>query len=218
MPLETNPQFINELDASWPTGQDTEGHGDDHFRNIKRVLKNTFPNINGAVLATQAELNILDEKTEGAALPAGTVTVFHQNTAPVGWTRVTTYHDRGLRLIGTGSVSSPGGRTFSSVFSSSYPTSQDALSVSQLPSHNHSINDPGHAHVVQLPAEGALCKQGGGGNSWDGGGNQATIQTTASAAAAGTNVSINNTGSGAAHGHTVNLDMMYVDFIVASKD
>lgn len=61
MGLESNPQYIPQLDDAWPLGTDSQDQGDDHLRNIKRVLKTQFPNIgNAAVLATAQELNQLD--------------------------------------------------------------------------------------------------------------------------------------------------------------
>lgn len=59
MPLEA-ATFISGLNASNPVGvSDPKSQGDDHLRLIKSTLLNTFPNITGAVNATQAELNRL---------------------------------------------------------------------------------------------------------------------------------------------------------------
>lgn len=49
--------FIDDLNQAWPLPSDKRRQGDDHFRLIKRVLKNTFPNLNAAVTATPADLN-----------------------------------------------------------------------------------------------------------------------------------------------------------------
>lgn len=51
--------YINQLVNTNPTGSDQKAQGDDHIRLIKAVLQSTFPNINGAVNATPAELNYL---------------------------------------------------------------------------------------------------------------------------------------------------------------
>lgn len=59
MALETG-SFISDLIATNPTGTDPRNQGDDHIRLVKSVLKSTFPNVTGAMLATQVELNILD--------------------------------------------------------------------------------------------------------------------------------------------------------------
>lgn len=70
MGLETvNNGKIHELNADNPTAADSVNRGDDHIRNIKKVIKETFSGINaeGAsavpVTAESAELNILDGAT-----------------------------------------------------------------------------------------------------------------------------------------------------------
>ena len=49
--------YINGLVESNPTSSDNANQGDNHLRLIKSTLKATFPNITGAVTATQADLN-----------------------------------------------------------------------------------------------------------------------------------------------------------------
>jgi len=49
--------YIDGLVATNPPGSDQASTADDHLRLLKSVLKNTFPNINGAVNATPAQLN-----------------------------------------------------------------------------------------------------------------------------------------------------------------
>ena len=56
---------LNELNTANPTGTDNKNQGDDHIRNIKKVIKDQFSGISGdsgsgAVTATAAELNKLD--------------------------------------------------------------------------------------------------------------------------------------------------------------
>ena len=70
MALETltGTVYIDGLNSSNPVGAtDPKSEGDDHIRGIKNVLKTTFPNINGAVTATPAELNLLDGVTSSTA-------------------------------------------------------------------------------------------------------------------------------------------------------
>src|SRR5581483_1295578 len=50
---------ITDLNPAWPLGSDQASTADNHIRNIKIALTNDFPNINGAVNATPAELNQL---------------------------------------------------------------------------------------------------------------------------------------------------------------
>ena len=44
--------YINDLDVNNPSGGDSISEGDDHIRNIKKSIKNTFPNVNEPVTAT----------------------------------------------------------------------------------------------------------------------------------------------------------------------
>lgn len=64
-------KYISDLDDSNPKGSDKIAEGDNHIRNIKYALGETFPNIDGAVLATQDEINLLQGLTESVppALP-----------------------------------------------------------------------------------------------------------------------------------------------------
>lgn len=49
--------YINSLVATNPTSSDNVSQGDDHLRLIKSTIKATFPNLTGAVTATQGQLN-----------------------------------------------------------------------------------------------------------------------------------------------------------------
>ena len=60
-----NATYINQLDQSLPTNVDLISEGDDHLRKIKSVLKNTFPNVAGAVTATNGEMSLLAGVTSG---------------------------------------------------------------------------------------------------------------------------------------------------------
>jgi len=66
MALETGTH-IDDLNASNPASTDALSAADDHIRLIKSTIKTTFPNINGAVTATPAELNIIDGVTATTA-------------------------------------------------------------------------------------------------------------------------------------------------------
>lgn len=70
MGLET-ATFINGLVESNPTSSDSANQGDNHLRLIKTVLKNTFPNLTGAVTATQAQLNTPYLPLAGGTLTGG---------------------------------------------------------------------------------------------------------------------------------------------------
>lgn len=66
MSVET-ATYINQLDATLPGINDPKSEGDDHLRLIKGAVKATFPNLTGAVTATQTDLNtVAGASTTGA--------------------------------------------------------------------------------------------------------------------------------------------------------
>jgi hypothetical protein len=62
MALET-ATFINGLVVTNPTAADPKSQGDDHLRLIKATIKATFPNITGAITATQTAINYIANVT-----------------------------------------------------------------------------------------------------------------------------------------------------------
>ena len=91
MPVETF-NYIDSLNTANPTATDNVSEGDDHIRGIKTTLKNTFPNVNGAVTPTDEELNYVDGVTSAiqtqidgkqATLGAGDVSNTHLATDSV---------------------------------------------------------------------------------------------------------------------------------------
>lgn len=62
MALESTT-FINGLVSSNPASTDSVSQADDHIRLLKATLKNTFPNVEGAVTKTHTQLNNSLDKT-----------------------------------------------------------------------------------------------------------------------------------------------------------
>jgi hypothetical protein len=54
-----NVNYISDLEPDRPRGSDKISLGDDHIRNIKKSLKQTFPNVDGEVKPTDEEMNFL---------------------------------------------------------------------------------------------------------------------------------------------------------------
>lgn len=67
--------YINQLVATNPLANDPKAEGDDHLRLLKTVLKQSFPNVGGAVNLTHTRMNLL-EIPELAELTAGTAPNF----------------------------------------------------------------------------------------------------------------------------------------------
>ena len=131
MALE-NGTYVNSLVTSNPASTDGIAQADDHIRLIKSVLKNTFPNITGAVTVTQANLNnttsipssltdlsISDGsanqvlKTDGSgnfsfvSLPAGTTDTNYYVTGGSVSGTVLTLNRQGLGNINIGGLPTP---------------------------------------------------------------------------------------------------------------
>lgn len=117
---------------------------------------------------TSTGINFPDNTTTTTnLLPAGTRLLFHNSSAPTGWTRDTSIDDTALRVVSgspgsggssgftsalgspsvTGSVSlsgEPGTGNLSTSVSGNVDIGSTTLSSSQIPSHRHSLNRAGN--------------------------------------------------------------------------
>lgn len=88
MPLESS-DYISQLNPAWPLGSDGVNTSDDHHRNTKRAVQQSFPNISAEVTATAADLNELTgAATDGSKAglnPVGTVIQGLWASAPNGY-------------------------------------------------------------------------------------------------------------------------------------
>ncbi len=76
MPLETG-EFITDLVSTNPLGTDPKSQGDDHLRLLKKVVQQSFPNIDEAVLNAPAVINTWEARIT-ALEGAGTVSTNYQ--------------------------------------------------------------------------------------------------------------------------------------------
>jgi hypothetical protein len=147
-----------------------------------------------------------------AIIPAGSVMLFYQASAPSGWTQVTTQNNKALRVVsGTGGVA--GGTTaFSTVFANqtvttsvsvSGTTGATTLSIAQMPSHSHSTNIQGRV----------FC---GSGDSTFSDGNGSNISTSGEGGGGSHTHSFSGSGSGTSS--AVTLNVQYIDIILCSKN
>ena len=142
-----------------------------------------------------------------ASFASGTVMLFQQTNAPTGWTKLTSHNNKALRLV-SGTPGTGGSNTFTTAFNSSRSTSggsvsNHTLSVSQIPSHNHTFSINNEYNQLFYPNQGIVAR----------GENKSGIDT----------YSTSSTGSGSSHNHgfsnpSLNLNVQYVDVIMASKD
>lgn len=154
--------------------------------------------------------------------PKGTRIPFNQAAAPLGWTTDTasTLTD----CTGTLRAASGGTTGGSSVWSGwQFGGTRNAnavtLSVSNMPSHTHTVNDPTHAHTA---SDGANFLVAGNGNSLTAGIQSVAYSGTQSGSntvnGAGANVGVGNAGSGSAFTPTIPAPQVkFTDLIICVR-
>ena len=160
-------------------------------------------------------------------IPAGSLMLFQQSSAPTGWTKGTAHDNKALRVV-TGSASSGGSNTFAAAFNNnqtvSGPTSSTSvtitgstaahtLTISEMPAHTHTEGGIQEFGTTSSTSTGTRNT----GNSSPG--NQFETQSTGGGGSHSHDV---GTLAGGSHTHTFsdtfNLDVQYVDVIICSKD
>jgi hypothetical protein len=160
--------------------------------------------------------------------PSGTVMLFYQAAAPIGWTQNTSHNDKALRVVGGAGGGAGGTYGFSTVMGQT-TTGGHTLSTSEAA--YGAASSSGNVSITVYPAGNsgysAPLNTGGGwggnqifagsGNWVPYSGNGNTITYTSSWS--GTNV-INSTvtAGGGAHTHPITMSIQYCDVIIASKN
>ena len=208
--------------------------------------------------AYQAATKDYVDTTVAALLPATTTVLFYQAAAPTGWTQVTSVNDAAIRVVSGVGGTTGGTVGFTTAFASQAVSGSvsiatatgtvggTALTTAQLPAHNHGVTDPGHAHGVADPGHSHgsntwIGPNRGGNPGFSGGPNYAPTSydsgTFGAATGIGiygntTGISIQNTGSGSTHTHSltmnaqsgtftgtaIDLAVKYINVIIASKN
>jgi hypothetical protein len=160
----------------------------------------------------------------------GTRLVFQQTAAPIGWTKDTTNNDKALRIT-NGTVGSGGSVSFETAFASQTPTGTvgvtvdgHALSVSEMPTHSHftfsELRSAATITQANLNTSFAPFQQHRGqGSDWAY--MMANSNDTADvgkSSETGGNATHTHTASGTFTGTAIDLDVQYIDVIVATKD
>ncbi len=148
MGLETTVNFISDLNPLNPADGDLAKDGDNHIRLIKAAVKQTFPNITGAVTATQVDLNTRLFPSGGIILWSGSIA-----SIPSGWLLCDgtngTPNLRDRFVVGAGSTYAVGAVGGSDAVS---------LITANLPAHSHTFsgntggqsNDHTHTGVTSV--------------------------------------------------------------------
>jgi hypothetical protein len=177
--------------------------------------------------------------------PSGTKMLFQQTAAPTGWTKDTTHNDKALRIT-NGTASTGGSVAFETAFASQTPSgslsiatpsfsgtvSGHTLTTSEIPTHSHfsfssTRNTVSTITQANLNSVNAPYQQHRG-NGADFAYMMANSSETADVG------KTSETGSGSSHSHgfsgtvgditgsfsgdAINLDVQYVDVIIATKD
>lgn len=141
-------------------------------------------------------------------IPAGTVMLFYQASAPVGWTQVVTQNDKALRVVSTAGGGSGGTHPLSTPPSTSHTHTNPTytLLAANLPPVTVTV-------VSQTPGSGAL--RGITDDNYTASNDRAqTYSSPTNITAAATGFNIGDTGS---NGPTA-FSPAYIDVIIASKD
>ena len=160
-------------------------------------------------------------------IPAGSLMLFQQSSAPTGWTKATAHDNKALRVV-TGSASSGGSNTFAAAFNNNQTvsgttsstsvtitgsTAAHTLTIAEMPAHTHTEGGIQEFGTTSSTSTGTRNT----GNSSPG--NQFETQSTGGDGSHSHDV---GTLAGGAHTHTFsdtfNLDVQYVDEIICSKD
>ena len=173
--------------------------------------------------------------------PSGTKMLFQQTAAPTGWTKETTHNNKALRVV-SGTASSGGSVDFETAFSASRTVSgsvaDHTLILSEIPIHNHgagTLEADSHSHSISGGSYNVSRFDGDfGGDRSNNVDREAPIESdftqftitvpnsTGDSGALGVSGSTADAGGGGSHNHgwsgSVNLDVQYVDLIIATKD
>lgn len=159
--------------------------------------------------------------------PSGTRLVFHQASAPPGWTQDTSKSDYALRTVSGSGGGAGGTLAFSTVFGRT-ATDAHTLTISQIPLHYHAAGmyDPGHTHSYAP----GVFNSSGAGTYWgalSASGSNATYIYSSNVGGNVTGVRVisgngldttGSTGGDGSHTHNIDLRVAYLDMILCQKD
>ncbi len=238
IPAKENNYFIyNNTAGSYTVNVAATGHGANSVtiaqgtKTLVYCTSNNVEELFGDDIKVTGNVTATSFIGNGASLtgiepfPSGTSMLFQQTAAPTGWTKQTTHDNKALRII-TGTVSSGGNNTFAAAFNTNQTvsgttggsavtitgsTAGHAITQAELPS--VTLQTTESVKIEEAPSnKGSSSGSGAAYNKADvplGGSDQAHSH------AAGTLAGSSHTHS---FSSTFNLDVQYVDFIIANKD
>ncbi len=166
--------------------------------------------------------------------PPGTRLLFNNTAVPLGWTQEVgaAFNDTSVRTVTGAGGGSAGSTTWGTWnFGGTFNVNTFTISTAQLPAHNHAVTDPGHGHGISDPGH-THCMPGSSSISLGSGpstvaGHVAdqpcpfgtgSSATGISVNGAGSNISIQNTGSGSGIQPSYTTpNVKYSDYIIGVK-
>lgn len=145
-----------------------------------------------------------------------------QSSAPLGWTKDFTHHDKLIRLV-TGAASSGGTHAFSTLFGTGgiQATGGHTITQANLPSAITLGPNEGHFHTLGTPVVTSVSFST---LNFEAGASSLSVATS-HVADPTPDTGLENIqhehglgGSGTAHTHPIDLRAQWVDFIIANKD
>ena len=182
---------------------------------------NTVTSVAGRTGAVTLGVADVSGAFAASAIPAGTRMLFAQSAAPTGWTKDTTHNNKALRVV-SGTAGTGGSLAFTTAFGNR--TTASTAAGGTVAAHTLTFNEmPSHGHNL---FHGARPTSGGGfGGSYFGSpiaapsahGVTENRNRGDMVTAAGNNWAHAHGFTGAAHAHGLDMQVQYVDIIIATK-
>jgi hypothetical protein len=173
--------------------------------------------------ADKTYVDAQDAAINAKFFPSGTVMLFHQTTAPTGWTKRTDHNDKLLRVV-SGTVTTGGGVPFST-FNAMTTVGTHVLGSGEVPNLNVSVS--GTVTVYPAGTSGYYAPISPGGWStvlsnnfgsfavaYAGSGTTYTNSFSGGNSMSGATTN----GAGGGHNHPITMNVQYLDMIIAQKD
>ena len=170
--------------------------------------------LNGFDITGTGDINITGTLTVtggisgGDGFAPGTKMAFQQTSAPTYWTKDTSNDDAALRIV-SGTVGTGGTEDFSTAFANPVVSGtvtgtvgNTTLTIAQMPAHTHSITSGGSLEYTQYSDALPVIDATSGGTTGSTGGSTAHTHSL----------------SGTFSGGTTDINVKYVDFIIATKN
>jgi microcystin-dependent protein len=149
---------------------------------------------------------IIKGRAGRGAFPSGTTMMFVQPAAPVGWTRVTSFDDALLRIVGSAAPGSGGGNGFVATFNAQTATAAHTLTNAEIPLHTHFATATGH-RIFDFDTS---ADHGTAGTNAAG---LLQLSSTETNNGSGTSAA----PGGGSHTHGITTSIKYVDALIARK-